>query len=148
MKIEFTIPGVPVGKGRPRVTAHTTFTPKKTAEYEKKVRECWREQSGVRVPDNTPMKITVRAYFPPPSSYSKRKRLAMIGRPHDKRPDIDNVIKCLMDAIQDRKNRKTGTVTQNAFKDDSSIYMIVATKQYSSAPRLNVIIEYYPEKEK
>lgn len=32
--IEFTIPCAAIGKGRPRVTRHGTYTPQKTRDYE------------------------------------------------------------------------------------------------------------------
>ena len=34
----FTIHAAPVGKARPRVTSHGTYTPKKTRDYEQLVR--------------------------------------------------------------------------------------------------------------
>lgn len=38
MKIEFTVPGAPVGKGRPRFMKNGhTYTPQKTRDYEGKV---------------------------------------------------------------------------------------------------------------
>ena len=42
MKIEFTVPGIPVGKGRPRFKKDgNTYTPQKTQDYEDKVVQCW-----------------------------------------------------------------------------------------------------------
>ena len=39
MRIQFTVPGVPVGKGRPRFTrGGHAYTPEKTAAFEEKVR--------------------------------------------------------------------------------------------------------------
>ena len=32
--VEFTVPGAPVGKGRPRMAAGRMYTPAKTASYE------------------------------------------------------------------------------------------------------------------
>lgn len=40
MRLTFDIPGPAVPKGRPRVTSRGTFTPKRTVEYEKRVRDC------------------------------------------------------------------------------------------------------------
>ena len=40
MIVRFTVSGVPVGKQRPRVAAGHAYTPKKTRDYEKHVREC------------------------------------------------------------------------------------------------------------
>jgi Holliday junction resolvase RusA-like endonuclease len=34
-----------------------------------------------------------------PSSWSKKKRQAMAGKPHQQKPDKDNLEKALMDAI-------------------------------------------------
>ena len=49
MKVTFTVPGIPVGKGRPRFMKNGhTYTPQKTRDYEDKVvqlattaRWCW-----------------------------------------------------------------------------------------------------------
>ena len=47
MKVTFTVPGIPVGKGRPRFMKNGhTYTPQKTREYENKVVQCWKCQSG------------------------------------------------------------------------------------------------------
>ena len=51
MRIQFTVPGVPVGKGRPRFTrGGHAYTPEKTAAFEEKVRLCWKTQSGETFP--------------------------------------------------------------------------------------------------
>ena len=72
--IIFTVPGVPQGKGRPRVTRNGTFTPKKTRDYEKKVRDCYIAQGGQMFPDDTPLFASITAIFPIPSSLSKKRR--------------------------------------------------------------------------
>lgn len=41
----------------------------------------------------------VTFHLPMPDSWSKRKREAMLGRPHQTKPDIDNLLKALMDAL-------------------------------------------------
>lgn len=47
MKVEFTVPGIPVGKGRPRFMKNGhTYTPQKTRDYEGKVVQCWKCQCG------------------------------------------------------------------------------------------------------
>ncbi len=61
MKVEFTVPGVPVGKGRPRFMKNGhTYTPQKTRDYENKVVQCWKSQSGKGFADGIP--LTVRKY--------------------------------------------------------------------------------------
>lgn len=39
--------------------------------------------------------------IPMPQSWSQKKRAAMIGKPHQQKPDIDNLTKSLLDAIYD-----------------------------------------------
>lgn len=52
MTIEFTIPGVPQGKERPRFTQNSaTYTPKKTKDYEKLV--AWAYQDDAAITDAT-----------------------------------------------------------------------------------------------
>lgn len=50
---------------------------------------------------------------PMPKSWSKKKRAAMDGTPHQQKPDIDNLTKALLDAI---------------FDDDSRVYQISTSK--------------------
>lgn len=38
-------------------------------------------------------------YLPLPKSASRKKRAELAGRPHDKKPDIDNLIKAIFDII-------------------------------------------------
>jgi Holliday junction resolvase RusA-like endonuclease len=38
-------------------------------------------------------------FLPMPQSWSKKKREAMNGKPHQQKPDLDNLIKALCDAI-------------------------------------------------
>lgn len=52
-------------------------------------------------------------YMPMPKSWSKKKRAAMDGQPHQSKPDIDNLVKALFDAV---------------CKDDSHIYEVHARK--------------------
>jgi Holliday junction resolvase RusA-like endonuclease len=38
-------------------------------------------------------------YMPMPKSWSEKKRQQMLGRPHQQRPDLDNLIKAVKDAL-------------------------------------------------
>lgn len=129
-EIKFTVPGVPVGKGRPRVTSHGTYTPQKTRAYEEKVRLCWETQSGVSLPSGVPLMAELRAYFPIPKSASKRRREAMEGAFHTARPDCDNVAKAILDSLNGF-----------AYHDDSAVQLGRVWKLYTSgAPRVDVQI--------
>ncbi len=41
----------------------------------------------------------IKFHIPMPKSWSKKKKAEMDGRPHQQRPDIDNLLKALLDAV-------------------------------------------------
>lgn len=128
--IIFTVPGVPQGKGRPRVTRNGTFTPKKTRDYEKKVRDCYIAQGGQMFPDDTPLFASITAIFPIPSSLSKKRRALFNGKRHCKKPDADNVAKAILDALN-------GV----AYRDDSAVSSLLVGKSYGDDARVTVSIK-------
>jgi Holliday junction resolvase RusA-like endonuclease len=108
-----------------------TYTPQKTRDYEDKVVQCWKCQSGKGFADGIPLRATVTAFFTIPKSTSKKKAAAMDGRPHIKRPDADNVAKAILDALNG-----------HAYNDDSTIASLTVWKyQTTGASRVEVIIE-------
>jgi Holliday junction resolvase RusA-like endonuclease len=129
--IKFTVPGVPVGKGRPRFTrTGHTYTPDKTAAYEEKVRLCWKTQTGSCFAGGIPLKASIIAYFPIPKSASKKKAAAMDGSFHTSRPDADNVAKAILDALNGY-----------LYPDDSAVQIDRCWKVYTNgAPRVEVTI--------
>lgn len=133
----FTVPGEPRGKGRPRFARTSkgvrTFTDDKTTTYENLIRWYY-TQAYPRRTGNTdhPTRLTVTAHMPVPKSYPKRTHAAVASGvciPHTKTPDIDNIVKAVLDALN-------GV----AFVDDSCVSEIIARKIYSTAPRLEVEI--------
>ena len=132
MKVTFTVPGIPVSKGRPRFMRNGhTYTPQKTRDYEDKVVQCWKCQSGKGFADGIPLRATVMAFFMVPKSTSKKKAAALDGTPHIKRPDADNVAKGILDALNG-----------HAYNDDSAIALLTVRKyQTTGASRVEVIIE-------
>ena len=132
MEIKFTVPGVPVGKGRPRFTrTGHTYTPEKTAAYEEKVRLCWKTQTGSGFAGGTPLKASIIAYFPIPKSDSRKKAAAMEGTFHTKIPDSHNVVKAILDALN-----------AHAYPDDSAVQIDRCWKVYTNgAPRVEVEIK-------
>lgn len=51
---------------------------------------------NIRVPESG---ASIVFGLPMPKSWSKKKRLAMDGQPHQQKPDIDNLLKALLDSI-------------------------------------------------
>jgi Holliday junction resolvase RusA-like endonuclease len=88
------------GKGRHRLTtrggyAHV-YTDKKTVEMETVIRKEWRKQGGAIMRDfKDPFSISIVAYRALPKSAQKRR----IGAPFIDKPDIDNIQKIVLDAL-------------------------------------------------
>ncbi|PKP53748.1 MAG: RusA family crossover junction endodeoxyribonuclease [Bacteroidetes bacterium HGW-Bacteroidetes-1] len=53
---------------------------------------------GAKLPE-AGAKVTFN--IPIPKSWSKKKQNEMIGKPHQQRPDLDNMLKALSDAVHD-----------------------------------------------
>ena len=136
MKAEFTVMGEPVGKARPRVTrmGHA-YTPEKTVLYENLIKMEFERQCGeqrVHKPDS--VELSVVAYFQIPSSASRKKRGEMENgyiRP-TKKPDADNLLKCVGDALNGL-----------AYDDDSQVVQCHVEKWYSDTPRIEVTVRSF-----
>ena len=137
--IRFRYQGEPVGKGRPRVTARGgkfahAYTPKKTKDFENDIRFAFNVSNCEKVPVYS-KETSIVAYmvfaFGVPKSYSKKKREAcLLGEvAHTKKPDIDNCIKAVLDAL-----------VGGAFEDDSQVVTIYAQKIYAEEPYVDVKI--------
>ncbi len=128
--IRFIIPGEPVAKGRPRVTKWGTYTPEKTKNYEALVRELFILKHG-QAPLDGELKVDIKVYFKIPKSTSKKKKELMVAgeiRP-TKKPDLDNVMKCITDALNEL-----------AYQDDKQIVSASIEKFYSEEPRAEIEI--------
>lgn len=126
----FIIEGKPQGKQRPRHTRRgVTYTPDETRNYEKMVALKYKQAKGELLGGT--IKLILEIYYPIPASETKGNKILMasnIKRP-DKKPDIDNVIKIIMDGLN-------GV----AYHDDKQIISIVANKYYSNEPRVEVSV--------
>jgi Holliday junction resolvase RusA-like endonuclease len=131
--IAFTIPGDPVGKGRPRATTiggHARmYTPAKTSAYEELV-AVYASAAMKKSPLlDHPVRLHLSIYCKVPGTWSKKRRgdaLAGIERPA-KKPDIDNIIKAVADGMN-------GVV----WVDDSQIVELACSKHYALEPCVSV----------
>ncbi len=124
--MEFVVEGEPQGKARPRFSRRsgTIYTPAKTSKYEKEIRQSFLAAGGKMIPEGSYAVVIMDAYFEIPKSYTKRKRLGCehnIKRP-DKKPDIDNVVKVVLDALN-----------KVAYEDDKQVIGIICRKWYSQS---------------
>jgi len=124
-RINFVIPLEPKAQKRDRITARSGFARSyrhpDEVRYGAKLRALL-EQHAPLSPASGEVWITVKAYLPIAASKSKKWRA--IKQPHVKKPDMDNIIKELLDCM-------SGVY----FHDDAQITTILATKEYSAAPR-------------
>jgi Holliday junction resolvase RusA-like endonuclease len=105
MTITITIPGTPVGKGRPRAAKRgqhiTMYTDAKTASYENLVKLAAAQAMAGRPPIEGAVEVELFVYLTPPESWSNRKKAqAMTGeiRPTAGRgADLDNYAKSVFD---------------------------------------------------
>lgn len=125
-----TVLGEPVAKARPRVVRKNgrtmTFTPQKTVNYETLVKFEYLKQKGVFY-ENGMLRMVLNAFYKIPKSFSKSKRNQALRneiRPTVK-PDLDNVVKCVCDALNGE-----------AYTDDNQIVELIVNKFYAEQPRV------------
>jgi Holliday junction resolvase RusA-like endonuclease len=127
--IQFTIPGQPVAKGRPKFSNAGGFvkayTPAKTRAYEAVVAACAMQAMAGRPPSDRAIEVLLELRMEIPVSWSKAKRLAASeGKVRaTKKPDADNVLKGVKDACN-------GIV----WVDDSQVVVITVRKLYHAEP--------------
>ena len=131
MRVEevfFPIP--PIAKGRPRLTRYgQAYTPKKTKDYEKAIAEHFKGQNIEKF--EGPIHIKLVFQMPIPKSFTKKQRgLIQEGfMKYDKKPDLDNLAKAVLDALNGI-----------AYEDDSKITGLFLVKRYSNFPGTTMTI--------
>lgn len=129
--LRFEVPGPVRGKGRPRFVRATghVYTPAETENYEAWIKA--NAKAAMKPGDMLvgPVGIYLDVAFEIPSSWSKKKRArAMIGELSPvKKPDIDNIVKIVTDALNGM-----------AYFDDKQICNCTVVKHYAPEPRLLV----------
>jgi Holliday junction resolvase RusA-like endonuclease len=128
----FSVEGDPVGKQRPRFTkTGRTYTPKKTTDYESQIKAQALSAMGPSEPLETPVAVYIYINHAIPASYSKKRKEACLNcleRP--KKPDLDNVAKAYLDAMN-------GIV----YKDDVQVVSLHVTKRYDTIASVHVCVK-------
>lgn len=135
--MRFIVNGMPQGKSRARTVRNKytgkvhSYTPEKTQSYEDLIRWSFKEAGGEYMGEKT-LRVDIAAYFPIPQSFSKTKRQqAFTGalKP-TKKPDCDNIIKVVLDALN-------GV----AYHDDKQITGVSCIKFYADTGFLSIQIQ-------
>lgn len=95
--VSFDVWGKVRGKGRPRFTrGGNAYTPKGTRDYESAIREAFENATG-RPPEpfSGPIAVCIKTYRQLPKSTPK----SVHSEPDTHKPDIDNVAKIVLDAL-------------------------------------------------
>lgn len=131
--LHIVVPGQPTGKGRPRFTRQgRAYTPAKTKVYEELIAGFARREMEAAGWDRTPLpvKLHILAQFEIPKSWTKTKKSqALLGEITPGRPDIDNIAKAVLDALN-------GIV----YDDDAQVAQLMVKKVYGQ-PLLVATIE-------
>lgn len=135
--VTITVQGPPQGKGRARAFVRGGrvghYTPQKTRTYESLIFGAAVDAMGDRPPFEQAVEFTLRAIYPVPASWSKRKQQQAITgeiKP-GKKPDLDNVAKAWNDALN-------GV----CYRDDSLICRMTLDKRYG--PQALVVVTVRP----
>lgn len=72
---------------------------------------------------DVPESLSLTFFMPMPKSWSDKKKANMLNKPHQQRPDIDNLAKAFLDAL---------------CEDDSYVYHLEATKVWSGEGAIQV----------
>jgi len=129
--MKFCVLGEPIPKGRPKLTSFgghaRAYTPARTRMAENHIRSQIVSQlpEGFK-PFDCPLNMFINIFKTKPKSTPKKIMLP------SKKPDLDNYIKTVMDAMN--------TVV---FVDDALVCGIVATKNFSDSARIEIeVIEW------
>lgn len=148
--IELIVPGVPVQQGSVsafvnRKTGRAQVahqSPGPLSRYRGDIREA-AERADVKIADG-PIDITIAFFFPRPKSHFGTGRNASVVKDSAPsypigRPDLDKLVRAVLDAL-----------TGFAFKDDSQVVEIVASKDYCDydfGPQTRIQLAQLPGRE-
>lgn len=127
----FFWPGQPRGQGRPRFNGRTAYKTSEDKAHEQSIRMAyWAKYTGEK-PMGGALGVKLVAVYPIPQSRSKKDRQLMAERkiPPTCKPDLDNIFKAVLDALN-------GV----AFEDDKQVVELSGEKVYGEVPGLMITI--------
>ncbi len=135
MQIHFQVEGDPKGKGRPRFSRVGSFTKvytdKQTLSYEAMIATFAKQAMGGTEPLKTPVSVFLYVRLPIPQSYPKKRKEACLNGSEMpcKKPDIDNIAKTYLDAMN-------GVI----FVDDIQVIDLHVKKVYAEKAGVDVMV--------
>lgn len=130
MTISFCVSGKPQGKSRPRFSSRSgaVYTPRKTKAYESRIAIAYHISGGKMFTGK--VQVRVFAYFKIPDSWPKKKKEeAADGRIIPGKPDIDNILKVVLDGLNGY-----------AYADDKCVAAVTCSKWYAADGREGIYV--------
>lgn len=124
--------------GAVRMTTRGKFVKKnakKYLQYKEAIRWTIKQQFKGKPIDGA-VGVTVWFYMPMPETWSKKKKAEMVNRYHTKKPDIDNLIKGLFDALNNL-----------IWVDDNRVVDMTVFKVYGEKPGIEIEVEEVEERD-
>nr|DAG86799.1 MAG TPA: Endodeoxyribonuclease RusA [Caudoviricetes sp.] len=129
----FEVPGKVRGKGRPRFTRRgnfvSTYTDDKTAAYEELIQASYLKRTSYI--SQKSVRISMYICFAPNKSDTKKNRIIKLLNKlwPNKKPDVDNVIKVVLDALN-----------KIAYADDTQVNEVHVLRHFDEQERLVICL--------
>ena len=123
--VYFVVPGKVQGKARPRFSSKsgTVYTPGRTKSYERQIAEAYEAQNGPCFQGS--VAVMIDATLQIPKSWTRAKKAdAMKGKLTPGKPDIDNILKVVLDGLNGI-----------AYEDDKQVVIKKYKKVYADITR-------------
>lgn len=134
--IVLRVAGQPSTKGRPRFDPRTqrAYTPPSNIVSENDIRAVWRAAGEPRIEDDVAIALDVQITVMRPGGHFRRDgSLSAEGArhpiPRKQKPDLDNAVKLVMDALNTR-----------AYRDDVRIARLTASRCWGAWPETLLIL--------
>ena len=136
MRYEFEVIGKIVGKERPRVNMYSgmVYTPGKTKDYETLIQQSFKIKYKNFMQLEGRISVEIIAYLAIPKSAKKSEIPKMLDNEISptKKPDVDNITKSVLDAMNNF-----------VFKDDNQVSKVAVEKRYGNIEKIVVKVEEY-----
>ena len=128
--MQITIPGKPKGKDRPRFYKGHAVTSASTRAYERKVKSIYKKETSITF--HGAVIVSIKAFYQIPKNTPKAVKKMMLDgeRLPCVRPDIDNLPKIILDALN-------GV----AYDDDKQVVDMIITKRYAEEAHVDVEVQ-------
>lgn len=129
-RVTFTIPGKPHAKKRPRFSRKIgrAFNPAENDKAETSIGYIAMQHFPQAI--EGPVIVEIVCTFAVPKSWSKKKAAELIHRPHTQKPDGDNLLKTVKDALN-----------RIAWADDGQVFDARVRKYWGLSDQTVVIVE-------